>query len=294
MDGSTIDSRLIRKSPIAGRWYPGSADELQTTVDDYLARAEFFPTDDELIALISPHAGYPYSGATAAHAYRQLEHRAFDTVVLMGPSHYDDFGAVAISAKKFYATPLGTLELDQDFIARLAPTIALTPVERDREHSLEIQLPFLQRALGDFKLVPLMLSAPFYIVGARAGEPCEQLAAALAEIARDARVLFVASSDLSHLPDYNAVKKFDARFEELLADFNVPALANYMWQTGECRACGDAPIITTLLAARARGADRVRVLHRTNSADETGERARAEYVVGYLAAAVYKSKMASV
>jgi len=139
-----------------------------------------------------------------------------------------------------------------------------------------------------------MLSAPFYIVGARAGETCEQLAAALAKIARDARVLFVASSDLSHLPDYNAVKKFDARFEELLANFNVPALANYMWQTGECRACGDAPIITTLLAARARGADRVRVLHRTNSADETGERARAEYVVGYLAAAVYKSKMASV
>lgn len=290
MPTATIDPRTIRKSPIAGRWYPGAADELQKTVDDYLARAEHAATDDELIALVAPHAGYPYSGATAAHAYRQLAHRQFDTVVVLGPSHYDDFGAVAVSKKKFYATPLGTLELDQDFITKLSRQIVLTPVEQDREHSLEIQLPFLQRGLPPFKLVPLMLAFPFYLVGARALETCAQLARALAECARGQRVLLVASSDLSHMSDYRAVQKFDARTEQLLAAFDIAGLADYAWQTGECRACGDAPIVTTLLAAQQLGADRVRVFHRTTSADVTGEREHADYVVGYLAAGVYKSK----
>lgn len=290
MTTQSIDPRTVRKSPIAGTWYPGSPRELQAMVDDYLAHAEFFPTDDALIALISPHAGYPYSGPTAAYAYRQLTNQKFDTVVLLGPSHHEDFGAVAISTKMYYATPLGEIALDQDFIEKLARKIPLTPVERDREHSLEIQLPFLQCTLGEFKLVPLMMSAPFYIFGESAIQTAERLAAALAEIARDSRVLFVASSDLSHLPDYHAVKRFDARTEALVAAFDLPGLVNHMWQTGECRACGDAPIITTLRSAQTLGADRVRVLQRTNSGDVTGEGARADYVVGYLAAAVYKSK----
>lgn len=290
MNTKTIDPKSIRPSPIAGTWYPGSPRELEATIDEYLTHAEYFPTDDELIALISPHAGYPYSGQTAAYAYRQLENRKFDTVVLLGPSHYDDFGAYAISAKKYYATPLGEIELDQAFITALAQKIPLTRVERDREHSLEIQLPFLQRVLGHFKLVPIMMSLPFYLVGESARQPSEQLASVLADLARDQRVLFVASSDLSHLPDYTAVKKFDAHTEELVAAFDVPKLARYMWQDGECRACGDAPIVTALLAAQALGANRARVLHRTNSGDVTGERTPGQYTVGYMAVGVYKSK----
>ncbi len=290
MNTKAIDPRLVRSSPIAGTWYPGSARELQKTIDDYFAHAEYFPTEDALVALISPHAGYPYSGQTAAYAYRQLENRKFDTVVLLGPSHYDDFGVCAISAKHYYETPLGAVELDQEFISALAQKIPLTRVERDREHSLEIQLPFLQRMLGDFKLVPIMMSLPFYIVGENALASSEQLAIALAELVHSKSVLFVASSDLSHLPDYQAVKKFDVRTEELVAAFNIPELARYMWEGGECRACGDAPIITALLAAKSLGADRVRVLHRTNSGDVTGIRAPGQYTVGYMAAGVYRSK----
>jgi MEMO1 family protein len=290
MNAKPIDPRTIRPSPIAGTWYPGSPDELQETVDGLLAQAEYFPTDDELIALISPHAGYPYSGQTAAYAYRQLMNRQYDSVVLMGPSHYDDFGAYAVTAKKYYATPLGAIELDQELIGALAAKLPLARVTQDREHSLEIQLPFLQRVLGDFKLVPIMLSLPFYLVGEDALAPCQRLADALAELAKTRRVLLVASSDLSHLPDYKAVKQFDARTEELVAAYDVPELVRYMWQAHQCRACGDAPIVTALLAAKTLGADRVRVLHRTNSGDVTGERERAQYVVGYMAAAVYKSK----
>ncbi len=289
MNPKTIDSRLVRASPIAGTWYPRSPEELQETVDGFLARAEYYSTNDELIALISPHAGYPYSGQTAAYAYRQLTDRQYDSVVLLGPSHYDDFGPFAVSAKKYYATPLGAIELDQELIGALAAKLSVARVTQDREHSLEIQLPFLQRVLGDFKLVPIMMSLPFYIVGEDALAPCQQLADALADFAKSRRVLFVASSDLSHLPDYNAVKEFDARTEELVGAYDVPALVRYMWQGHECRACGDAPMVTALLTARALGADRVRVLHRTNSGDVTEERDRASYVVGYLAAGVYKT-----
>ena len=290
MNTQTHDPRTVRVSPIAGTWYPGSKGELERTVDSLVAQAELFATDDELVALISPHAGYPYSGQTAAYAYRQLTGRTFDTVVLLGPSHSENFGPFAITAKKYYATPLGEIELAQDFVEGLTREIQVTRVDQDREHSLEIQLPFLQRTLGDFKLVPIMVTLPFYILGAQVLEPCEQLATALADLARGRNVLFVASSDLSHIPDYKAVNKFDARTAELIAAFDIPGLVEYMWQDGECRACGDAPIIIALLAAQKLGATRAKVLYRTNSGDVTGSRTRGQYTVGYMAAAVYKSK----
>lgn len=286
---ASVDPRTVRVSPIAGAWYPGSKRELETVVDEFLARAECVPTDDDIIGLVSPHAGFPYSGLTAAQAYRQVTGRSYDLVVVLGPSHYQDYGAFAISAKKYYATPLGAIELDQAFIAKLGSRIPLTRVENDQEHSLEIQLPFLQRVLGDFKLVPIMMSLPFYVAGPDALEPCEQLAPVLADLAQGQRVLFVASSDLSHLADYDAVKEHDARTQYLMDAFDIPGLVRYMWQAYECRACGDAPIITMLLTAQALGATRSRVLYRTNSGDVTGERGYGRYTVGYMAAAVYKT-----
>ncbi len=287
------DPRTVRESPIAGTWYPGSREELAETVDGFLANAEYYPTDDELIALISPHAGYPYSGQTAAYAYRQLQNRKYNLVILMGPSHYDDFGAVVTSNKQYYATPLGPVKLAVDFIEELSKKIAIAQVEQDREHSLEIQLPFLQRTLGDFKLVPLMLLVPFYVIGASALPLCEELANALVQLvrSRSGRVLFVASSDLSHLPDYDAVTRFDARTAELVRSLDIPALVDYMGRDQECRACGDAPIVTALLAAKALGANYARVFHRTNSGDVTGSRSRGQYTVGYMAAGVFKSKL---
>lgn len=289
MKTQTIDPREIRKSAIAGTFYPGDPHTLEATVDDFLTRTNAAAKIGDLIALLSPHAGYPYSGQTAAYAYAQLRDQKFDTVVLIGPSHFEDFGPFAISARKFYSTPLGEVELDQHFISALAARIPLTRVEQEREHSLEIQLPFLQRALGDFKLVPIMMTRPFYIVGPEARTYCDQLSQALADLAREKKILFVASSDLSHLEDYGAVKRFDARFAQLIQAFDVDGLADYMWRTGECRACGDAPIVTTLLTAQKLGADRVEIFHQTNSGDVTGEREHASYVVGYLAAGIYRN-----
>ncbi len=297
MDAKAMDPGSVRVSPIAGTWYPGTPRELEKMVDDFLARASQPPagsepaggSSGELTALIAPHAGYAYSGQTAAYTYRQLLDRKFDLVVLLGPSHYEDFGPFAISAKEYYWTPLGQVALDQEFIQDLAKKIQLTRVDQDREHSLEIQLPFLQRILGNFKVVPIMMSLPFYILGMDALQPCAALAATLAEFFPARPFLIVASSDLSHLYDYDAVKKFDARFAELVDAFNIPDLIDYMWRDHECRACGDAPIVATLLTAKQLGADRARVLYRTNSGDVTGNRAPGQYTVGYMSAGVYKS-----
>lgn len=290
MNTNKSAARSVRPSPIAGRWYPGDARTLAETVDDYLAAADRIPMENDPLALLAPHAGYPYSGPTAACAYRQLSGRSYDLVILLGPSHYENYGPVAISNKQYYATPLGEIELDQEFILALERRISVARFGDDQEHSLEIQLPFLQRVLTGFKLVPIMLQMPLYYVGPTAFKACSELATGLADLAQGHKVLFVASSDLSHLQDYRQVAKNDALTARLIEAMYIPGLVNHMSGDGECRACGDAAIITALLAALQLGADHATVIHRTDSSLVTGERLVGQYTVGYLAAAVWKSK----
>jgi Memo-like protein len=152
-------AQTIRRSVIAGSWYPGTESGLARAVDGYLAGVDQPPVSGQLLGLISPHAGYAYSGQTAAYAYHQLQGWQIDTVVLLGPSHRAWVGDYAVSAEDAYETPLGLVPLDHDLIAALRNRIALQPVRRDAEHSLEIQLPFLQRQLGEFRLVPIMMNA---------------------------------------------------------------------------------------------------------------------------------------
>jgi AmmeMemoRadiSam system protein B len=285
-------SQNIRHSVIAGSWYPGTRNGLARTVDDYLARVHQPPVPGELLALISPHAGYAYSGQTAAHAYHQLEtcgagtQQRVDTVVLMGPSHRAWVGDYAVSAEDGYETPLGIVPLDQDFVAGLGKRVPLRQVRRDAEHSLEIQLPFLQRQLGDFSLVPIMMNAD---------EPAQvrALAKALTETIRqhegeNGRTLLVASSDLHHIDNYDEVVRRDQQVVAAIADFDTEALTPLLMAPG-CSVCGRMPILTTLHAAKGLGANSVQVLHHTNSGDVTGQRQPGQYTVGYLAAAIYKA-----
>ncbi len=140
------EPQSVRHSVIAGSWYPGTKTGLTHTIDEYLGRVAAEPlVPGQLIGLICPHAGYAYSGPTAAYAYHQLRGRDVETVVLMGPSHRAWVGDYAVSVEDAYETPLGLVPLDLDFIAALANRVSLTRVRRDAEHSLEIQLPFLQR-----------------------------------------------------------------------------------------------------------------------------------------------------
>ncbi len=269
------------------RWYPSDPDELRQLLAQLLAKVTTPPVAGELMGLIAPHAGYAFAGPTSAYSYAQLAGRSFERVIAIGPSHFQDFGPEAVTHSDYYQTPLGQIALDADAVNQLGRRIGIHFIPREHEHSLEMQLPFLQHQLGTFKLVPIMMSHPFYIYGLPAYNDCEALSAALKPMLDD-KTLLVASSDLSHLHSYDAVTYFDQGTENLIEEYNIGGLVDYMVNEGECRACGDVAIITLLLAARLRGANKVRVLYRTNSGEVTGMKEEGQYTVGYMAAAVYR------
>ncbi len=282
-------ARTVRPPVCADdRWYPHDRADLENVIDEFLARVPDESVGGQLIGLIAPHAGYAFSGQTAAYAYKQLSRLHYDRVVVIGPSHYEGLGAQAVNRSGFYETPLGEIPVDAEALAELNGRLGINFVLRDHEHSLEMQLPFLQRQLGTFKLVPIMMSHPFYAYGLPARNDAENLSEALTHIMDD-KTLLVASSDLSHLHDYESVTYYDQGLQNLIEEYDIPGLIDYMVNEGECRACGDVGIITLLMASKTRGADRVRVLSRTNSGDVTGIQVPGQYTVGYMAAAVYRA-----
>jgi AmmeMemoRadiSam system protein B len=276
----------VRPSPIAGTWYPGSAAQLQATVDDLMAKASAPQLPGQVVGLISPHAGYPYSGAIAAHAYAQVRRTAFSTVVLLGPDHRGATGAYGVAAYRFFETPLGKVEVDGDLLAKLSGLVAIDRIEFDEEHSLEIQLPFLQRAIGQFTLLPIMMGYPLMPrFGQQGLAACQMLTKALVEIlAGRENVLLVASTDLSHLYDYRQVVRYDGAFTRLVAEFDADRMAQAL-MSGECQACGGAGVVTIMQVAKARGAHQATVLAYANSGDVTGRKAEGDYTVGYSAVA---------
>ncbi len=282
-----VKAGSIRQSVIAGSWYPAQPDVLRRTLEGYLADVEKVELEGELKALISPHAGYAYSGPTAAYAYKQLEDGpAFDTVAVLSPSHQAYLGRFAVTKADYYETPLGLVEVDAELVEALGKEVTLNRVGHDGEHSLEIQLPFLQQVLGPFTLLPVMLGEP--LSNDRSLATCRELSTALAKLLRDSKALLVASTDLSHLYDYNDVVRHDRVMVELVERFDIESLARALME-GRCQACGGAPVVAALLTAQALGANRAKVLHHTNSGDVTGNRRPGSYTVGYMAAAIYQA-----
>jgi AmmeMemoRadiSam system protein B len=203
----------------------------------------------------------------------------------MGPSHYDWVGDHAASAEEAYETPLGQVPVDQAFIDDLAASVHLPRIRRDREHSLELQLPFLQHELGSFAIVPILLQSDDPAVA-------QALAAGLAVISRrraaeGKRVLLVASSDLHHIENYDEVVRRDRQVVEAMGAYDLDRLTALFTAPG-CTVCGRMPILTAMHAARALGASAAEILHQTNSGDVSGIRSRGQYTVGYVAAALYR------
>lgn len=281
---------LTKRAPICAddRWYPGDAAQLRFMLDSFFAAVPSAPQTGELVALIAPHAGYQFSGQTAAYAYQQIAGAAYKRVVVLGPSHFQDLGAQAMNRADVYETPLGEVAVDKRLTEKLSARVPINLVALDKEHSLELQLPFLQRQLVSFSLLPVMMSHPFYHFGLQVRNECETLSIALAPLL-DADTLLVASSDLSHLHSYDAVTYFDQGLENLIVEYNIGALVDYMINEGEPRACGDMAIVTTLMTAQLRGANKIRVFYRTNSGEVTGITEPGQYTVGYMAAGVYKT-----
>ncbi len=272
----------IREPAVAGSWYPGQPDVLSRDVRGYLENAKKEKIEGEIVALVSPHAAYMYSGQVAAYAYRLIEGKTFDAVVVLAPSHQILFSGASLYDRGGYRTPLGIVPVDTELSKKMMEKrkeIQFLPEAHSREHSLEIQLPFLQVALKTFKLIPIVME-PYW-----SWEACQSLASAIAESAKGKRVLLIASSDLSHFHSYEKAVSLDKIVLGYIEQFDPQGL-NRDLKSGRCEACGGGPIITVMLAAKALGAHKGKVLKYLNSGDVTGDRSR---VVGYGAGVFYKT-----
>ena len=276
----------VRPAAVAGSFYPADPKELSQMVDDFLAKAAV-PEIKDVVALVAPHAGYVYSGGVAAHSYALLKGRKIDRVVIIAPSHVESFPFAAIYDGAAYSTPLGQIVVDQAFAAKLAMTSKLIQVSDrghssagDRaEHAVEVQIPFLQRVLGEFKIVPIVMGDQSYAA-------CRALGLALAKNIQGTNTLIVASSDLSHYHPYDDAVRMDRKTLGAIEEWDYLSMSqNFEERIWE--ACGGGPIIAAMIASERLGARQARILKYANSGDVTQERGR---VVGYGAVAIFKNQ----
>jgi len=275
----------IRPSPIAGTWYEGQAGALANAVDGYISAASLPDLPGEVLAIIAPHAGHRYSGLVAGHAFAAVKDSAPDVVAVLSPMHHLYQQQFLTTAHTAYATPLGEIPvdhlllnaLDQNLKTRLG--YGLTRVASDPEHSLEIELPFLQRAIKtNFALLPVMLRQQTRASARQMGE-------ALAEILAGKKTLLVASTDLSHFHNQEAANRLDQAMLDQVQAFSPDGIFD-LEASGGGEACGLGALAAVLWAAKALGANMVRVLKHATSGDVTGDYRR---VVGYGAAVVLKT-----
>lgn len=269
-----------RQPILAGAWYPEDPEALRESVAKYIEKAEFAPLSGELLGLVAPHAGHVYSGGVAGYAYSALQQQPADIVVIVAPSHHHFFHGVSVHDPGGYATPLGVMQLDQDFIALLRkrmPDLKYVPEAHTREHSIEIQIPFLQLATPDARLVPL-------VMGQQDFDICRRLARALAYAVRKTsgrKVVLLASSDLSHFHDKQTCARLDGRIHQAIQEMDYRGIARCLSEK-TCEACGAGPMVSVMLAAQELGANQGLLLATGDSGDVTGDK---DKVVGYMAAA---------
>jgi AmmeMemoRadiSam system protein B len=272
----------IRQAAVAGTWYPGSKGALEREVDAYLDAAAA-PPAIAVQAVIAPHAGIMFSGPVAAHAYKAAASGDYDVVALVGPSHFAAFEGIAVHPGGAFETPLGLSRIDEAGVAAMAafPGVQIDERVHGREHSLEMQLPFLARLLPDVPIVPMLM-------GFQRRQTIVALADALAAGLAGRRALLVASTDLSHYFDAPTAEALDARVAGAVAAFDVDGLTKIFeeypeHERGRYVACGGGPAIAVMRAARLLGATESRVLKYAHSGEVSGDFSG---VVGYLAAAM--------
>ena len=274
----------VRPSPIAGSWYEGDPQELARAVDRYLDQAELPEMTGQVVAVIAPHAGHIYSGPVAGYAFAAIRGRSPDVVAVISPMHHPADFPLLTTAHDAYETPLGQVPVDAGLVATLDARLkdhiksGLVPVAYDHEHSLEIELPFLQRALQPgFRLLPVMVHSQSPLIAQELGE-------ALAEVLTDQNAILVASTDLSHFYSQPRAEAYDSEMLRRIGTFSPQAIFEAeLEQRGF--ACGLGALGAVLWAAKAMGADTVKVLRHATSGDVTGDLSS---VVGYGAAVVLK------
>jgi hypothetical protein len=265
---------------VAGTFYPADKGELSRSIDTYLKGYKLIGGEGQLLALIVPHAGYEYSGRISGYAYKQLTNKSFDTVIIMGISHQTPFDGISVMSAGEYSTPLGKVRIDNEIAAKMTaynPKIKNEKNVWEKEHSVEVQIPFLQKTLKNFKIVPVLF-------GYQSMENCYILANALVKAIGNKKVLLVASTDLSHYHTSEVSGTMDAVAIDAISKGDVDLLVQKL-ATGECEMCGYGPVITAMIVADNMGANSYEILKYGDTGDITGDKSA---VVGYLSAAIYK------
>jgi AmmeMemoRadiSam system protein B len=273
---------MVRPTAVAGTWYPANAGALAREVDEFVGRVGEVPRGS-LRAIIAPHAGIMFSGPVSAYSYKAAALHDYDLAVLVGPSHFVAFDGVALFPEGAFATPFGPIPIDASAAAAIgqAEIIRSQPSVHAREHSLEMQLPFLKRLLPGVPIVPLLM-------GDQSHRTIAALAAALAEGIGSRRALLVASTDLSHYFDAETAAELDGAVCACVEAFSPERLRDLFEgypesERGRCVGCGIGPALSVMIAARALGARDARVLRYAHSGEVSGD---FEGVVGYLSAAM--------
>lgn len=270
----------VRQAAVAGAFYPADPGALTAMIDNMLALAAPPSLNGPILAAVSPHAGYPYSGPVAAYTYAALKGRKYSRVVVIAPSHFVAFDFTSVYDGDGYATPLGVVPVDTEFarqLAKMSSTIRLStkghdPTPAGPEHAIEVQLPWLQRVLGNFELVPIVMGDQSY-------ESSRALGVALAKMIHGDDTLILASSDLSHYHPYKDAETIDHKTLNALQVWDYFSMSrNFQERIWE--ACGGAPVVAAMIAAERMGANQATVLKYANSGDTSGDRSR---VVGYSA-----------
>ncbi len=261
-------------------FYPSDPRELEETVTGLLASVKRRKMSGRVCGVISPHAGYMFSGPTAASAFAQLAGETYKTVVIVSPSHRESFDGVSVYPGDAYATPMGDVEIDaplRDRLTEECDIVVASEAGHRQEHAIEVQLPFLLSTLGKFTLLPL-------VMGRQSDACCRQLGEALGLVLRDQDVLLVASTDLSHFHSASIAERLDGIVRADIEQCDPDALLADIAE-GSTEACGGGPVVAVMVALRLMGVHHMEVMHQCHSGDTTGDRAS---VVGYLSAIAYQ------
>ncbi len=272
----------IREAVVSGSFYPSNSKLLKEEIEGYIKNAKIEEVSGKIIGMISPHAGYMYSGQVAAYGYKAVSKFKYDTVIVLAPSHRVYLEGASIMDKGAYKTPLGTVEIDEEISKKIMAKgdLLKNHIEPHRyEHSLEVQLPFLQTVLSHFKLVPIIVGGDVEI--------CEPLSMVIydAIYGSEKSFLIVGSTDLSHYYPYKKAVSLDGNAVKHLNAFDIKgAIEDY--KKGNLEACGILPMITTMYLSKMLGAAHAKVLKYANSGDVTGDKSG---VVGYVSAIFFKA-----
>jgi len=277
-------SEFIRTPVVDGQFYEGNPDKLRKLIKTYFEKVPEIEIQGKIIGLMEPHAGYPYSGQVAAYGYKQIVGKKYKTAIVMAPSHRYRFDGVSIITEGKYRTPLGDVPIDEEMTKKISEhnpkLIRFVPQAHAREHSLEVQVPFLQVALGeDWKIVPI-------VFGSMDPGTCKLVAEAIAKQYDPDTDILIASSDMYHGYSYDECVSMDKKTLEKIEKMNLTGLAE-AFRTRESECCGSGPIMTVMMIVTTLGG-KAKVLKYTNSAEVTGT--REGWTVGYGCVAFYVDK----